>query len=163
MKHLIYILALAGTLAACSGDATQKDLMNYYNVELEKVTAMETSAHEAYGSVAGENYQNDSVMYTTLTTVVIPTYSEFYKTLESIKPETEEVQAIHKDYLEAAKDQLEAFKLIVAAIDKQDEELINTANGDFEKAKIAMDAWRDDFAESCKKHDVVVKEDSVGT
>jgi len=159
MKRIIYAIVVAGALAACS-DPIQKDLINYYNNELPKVTPQEHEAMEAYAGVAGANYQNDSVMYYTLKDTVIPKYSEFYKTLESIKPETAEVQSMHKEYLEAAKDQLEAFKLIVEAIAKQDAEVIKVANGDFEKAKIALDEWKAEFEEIRKKHNVVMEGDS---
>jgi hypothetical protein len=156
MKRIIYAIILAGTLAACS-DPVQKDLINYYNNELPKVSPMESEAMEAYSSVAGANYQNDSVMYYALKDTIIPKYSEFYDKLTAIKPATEDVQKMHGEYIEAAKDQLEAFKLIIEAIDKQDEEVVKVANGDFEKAKIALDEWKAEFEAIRKKHNVVME------
>lgn len=156
MKRIIYAVVVAATLSACS-DPVQKDLINYYNTELPKITQLEEDAMGAYAGIAGPNYQNDSVMYFVLKDTVIPKYSEFYNALQAITPATDEVKKMHGEYIEAAKDQLEAFKLIVEAIDKQDEEVIKVANGDFEKAKIALDEWKAEFEEIRKKHNVVME------
>ncbi len=161
MKRILFGLILAGALAACS-DPVQKDLINYYNTDLPKITQLEEDAMAAYAGIAGPNYQNDSVMYVVLKETVIPKYSEFYDGLQAIKPSTEEVQKMHGEYIEAAKDQLEAFKLIVEAIDKQDEEVIKVANGDFEKAKIALDEWKAEFEEIRKKHNIVMEGEGDG-
>ncbi|HWA33523.1 MAG TPA: hypothetical protein VG737_05315 [Cyclobacteriaceae bacterium] len=156
MKRFIYAVIVSAGLAACS-DHVQKDLINYYNTELPKITQLEEDAMAAYAGIAGANYQNDSVMYVVLKDTVIPKYSEFYDGLQAIKPSTADVQKMHSEYIEAAKDQLEAFKLIIEAIDKQDEEVIKVANGDFEKAKIALDEWKAEFEEIRKKHNVVME------
>ncbi len=156
MKQILYAVIAIAALAAC-GDPVQKDLINYYNTELPKITQLEEDAMAAYAGIAGPNYQNDSVMYTVLKETVIPKYSEFYTSLQAIKPATSEVQKMHGEYVEAAKDQLEAFKLIIEAIDKQDEEVIKVANGDFDKAKIAMDEWKAEFEEIRNKHGLVME------
>ena len=70
---------------------------------------------------------------------------------------------MHGEYVEAAKDQLEAFKLIISAIEKQDPEVIKVANGDFEKAQIALDEWRNEFEALKKAHNVVIEPDSVSS
>jgi hypothetical protein len=156
MKGLIHAIIVAGTLTACS-DPVQKDLITYYNTDLPKITQLEEDAMAAYAGIAGDNYQNDSVMYVVLKETIIPKYSEFYDGLQAIKPSTGEVQKMHGEYVEAAKDQLEAFRLIIQAIDKQDAEVIKVANGDFEKAKIALDEWKAEFEEIRKKHNVVME------
>lgn len=161
MKRIFYVLALAA-MTAC-GDAVQKDLINYYNTDLPKVTNLEMEAMTAYEGVAGPNYQGDSIMYMTISQTVIPKYSEFYDKLQAIKPATPEIQKMHGEYVEAAKDQLEAFKLIISAIEKQDPEVIKVANGDFEKAQIALDEWRNEFEALKKQHNVVIEPDSVSS
>ena len=58
----------------------------------------------------------------------------------------------------AAGDQLEAFKLIMEAIEKQDPQIIEKANKDLDLAKELIAQWRSDLDELCKTHDVVVGE-----
>ena len=157
MKKLFLSLLLLSILSACTV-TVQKDLINYINVEMPKLTDLETKAIDAYGSVAGENYQNDSIMYYTIQQNVIPPYEEFYSILQSIKPATPELQKMHQEYVMAAGDQLEAFKLIMEAIEKQDPQIIEKANKDLDLAKELIAQWRSDLDELCKTHDVVVGE-----
>src|SRR5882724_4886540 len=104
LKPFIFILALA----ACSSDDVQKDLLNYINTELPKVSALEKEAVAAYESISGNNYTTDSTMYYTIKQTVLPKYEEFSSKLTAIQPATEEISAMHGEYIKAAGDQMEA-------------------------------------------------------
>lgn len=158
MKKIISILSFA-MLTACGANPVQQDLVNYINVEMEKVRDLESTAVQAYASVSGENYENDSIMYTVINETVLPNYQEFYNTLSSIKPATEEVANLHREYVRAASDQLEAFNLIIEAIEKQDVQIINRANEDLSQARALLTLWREDLDSACVKHNVVFNED----
>lgn len=157
MKKIIYLISFA-VLIACGANQTQQDLINYINVEMAKVKDLESTALQAYASVSGENYENDSIMYTVINETVLPTYQEFYNTLSSIKPATEEVATLHREYVRAASDQLEAFSLILEAIEKQDVQIITQANEDLSKARALITLWREDLDSACVKHNVVFEE-----
>ncbi|MCW5911982.1 MAG: hypothetical protein KIT62_12955 [Cyclobacteriaceae bacterium] len=157
MKKFVLLALLA--LFQCSQNPVQQDLLNYINVEMPKVATLESDAITAYGSVSGENYEDDSIMYVTITETVIPKYQEFYSLLESIKPATEEVAALHKEYVHAAADQLQAFKLIIEAIEKQDAQIITRANEDLAEGRALLKMWRADLDAACAKHNVVFKDD----
>jgi hypothetical protein len=49
---------------------------------------------------------------------------------------------------------MEGFKLICLAIEKQDAEIIKQANSDIDKARNLLDLWKKDLDEQCKKHGV---------
>ncbi len=157
MKKLLFspILLL---LLQCSPDKVQQDLLNYINVEMPTVAALETEAGTAYESVSGENYQGDSIMYFTISETVVPRYQEFYDKLKDIKPATDEVATLHKEYVQAAADQLEAFKLILEAIEKQDAQIITRANEDLAEGRALIKMWRADLDSACNKHNVVIGE-----
>lgn len=157
MKKIICILSFA-LLVACGANPVQQDLVNYINVEMEKVRDLESAAVQAYASVSGENYENDSIMYAVISQTVVPNYQEFYNTLSSIKPATDEVASLHREYVRAASDQLEAFTLILEAIEKQDMQIINRANEDLSQARALLSLWREDLDSACVKHNVVFDE-----
>ncbi len=158
MKKFIYVLSFA-MLTACGANPVQQDLVNYINVEMEKVRDLESAAVQAYASVSGENYENDSIMYAVISQTVVPNYQEFYNTLSSIKPATDEVASLHREYVRAASDQLEAFNLILEAIEKQDVQIIDQANEDLSQARALLTLWREDLDSACVKHNVVIDED----
>ncbi len=157
MKNITWIAVFILAVTACSSDEVQKDLINYVNKEMPKITPLEDAAIAAYDSVAGDHYQNDSIMYFTIKKSVIPKYEEFTAKLATIYPTTNEVKMMNEEYVKAATDQLEAFKLVCLAIEKQDPEIIKQANGDIDKARNLLDLWRQDLDEQCKKHGVVFK------
>lgn len=154
MKKLVYLPMLL-VLLQCSPDPVQQDLLNYINVEMPKVATLESEAVSAYASISGENYQGDSLMYFTIVETVVPKYEEFYGILKDIKPATAEVQSLHKEYVQAAADQLEAFKLILDAIEKQDATIITEANDDLAEGRALLKMWRADLDSACAKHNVI--------
>lgn len=147
--------ALLFLLVMACGNSVQQDLINYINVEMDKVADLESTAIEAYASVSGENYQSDSLMYAVISETVVPNYQEFYNNLSNIKPATDEVAVLHKEYVRAAADQLNAFQLILEAIEKQDAEIINRANEELDEARALLKLWRMDLDSACAKHNVV--------
>ena len=152
-------LSFLFVLSACSSDPVQKDLLNYVYTELPKVASLETEAVNGYASVSGENYTSDSAMYYTIKQTVLPKYEEFNTKLNTIQPSTPEVKAMHQEYINAAGDQMEAFKLICLAIEKQDPEIIKQANSDLAKGRALLEVWRNDLDEQCKKHDIKLDAD----
>ena len=159
MKKIKFI-TLVIALAACGGDAVQKDLLNYVNTEIPKIAALEDEAIAAYDGVAGENYTGDSIMYFTIKQTVIPKYEEFSAKLSAIQPATTEVKTMNDEYVKAASDQLEGFKLICLAIEKQDAEIIKQANSDIDKARNLLDLWKKDLDAQCEKHGVALEKSS---
>ncbi|MBI1768224.1 MAG: hypothetical protein HY015_06985 [Bacteroidetes bacterium] len=156
LKSFIFILALV----ACSSDQVQKDLLNYINTELPKVSALEREAIAAYESISGDNYTSDSIMYYTIKQTVLPKYEEFSTKLTAIHPATEEINTMHAEYVKAAGDQMEAFKLICLAIEKQDAEVIRQANNDLDQARNLIALWKKDLDEKCKKHGITFEKES---
>ena len=66
---LLFLIPLS---LAWGNGSVQQDLLNYINVELTKVTPLETEAMEYYESVTGENYKDDLTTYNVLKDKVIP-------------------------------------------------------------------------------------------
>ncbi|MBS1544619.1 MAG: hypothetical protein JST14_13365 [Bacteroidetes bacterium] len=151
-------MGFALLLSACGGDPIQKDLLNYVNVELGKVSDLESEAIDAYEGVVGDNYKGDSIMYFTLKDTVIPKYEAFSSALESIKPATTEVMGMHQEYMKAAGEQMEAFKLLIIALEKQDAAIVQQANADLDLARTNIDKWKSDVREACKQHNVELTE-----
>nr|WP_106781930.1 hypothetical protein [Lysinibacillus timonensis] len=102
----------------------------------------ETRIIEVYGSVSGENYQNDAIMYDALVNDVVPSYTEFVSTLEEIVPNNQEVRDLHDIYIEAATIQLGAFTVMISALEDQDYELVDLANQGLEEASALITTWQ---------------------
>lgn len=97
---------------------------------------------EAYGSVSGDNYVNDSIMYDELYNNVVPSYAEFVITLEGISSDNEIISDLHSLYVEAATIQLGAFTVMITALEEQDRDLVQMANQGLSEASSLISEWQ---------------------
>jgi len=125
--------------------AFRQDLMNYQS-EIKKISPLEIEAIEAYSNVTGPNFRDDFTLKNILNSKVIPAYSDFAEKLGKIVPQTIELKNIHQNYIEGANLQLEAFRIIIKGIEKEDHSLIGTVNEKLNQGKNKMRQWREGMA-----------------
>ncbi|SOC39286.1 hypothetical protein [Ureibacillus acetophenoni] len=97
---------------------------------------------EAYGSVSGNNYVNDSIMYDELYYNVVPSYNEFVIALEGISSDNEIINDLHAIYVEAATIQLGAFTVMITALEEQSRDLVEMANQGLSEASSLITEWQ---------------------
>ena len=160
MKKILIVCLIMSlliiSLSACAIDPVQIDLINYFNVEIEPLKALEAEALDVWNANTGNNYKDDQTLYSALNETIIPKFGEFISKLEAIKPETPEVQKIHDILLEATKLRNEGFKICKEAIDKQDPDLINTSNEKLASSETKMQEYQAALKELGEKHNVNV-------
>ncbi|MHB8280277.1 MAG: hypothetical protein ACYDIA_21885 [Candidatus Humimicrobiaceae bacterium] len=149
---LLFIISLS----ACANDPVRKDLLNYLNVEVGPLAALETEALGAWVANTGNNYKDDPTLYRALNETIIPKFGEFTSKLVAIKPETPEVQKIHDILLEATKLRNEGFKICKEAIDKKSSDLINTSNEKLASSEAKTKEYMAAAKELGKKYNVNV-------
>jgi hypothetical protein len=148
---LFFIISLSG----CTNDPVRNDLLNYLNVEVRPLIALQNEALDAWDANTGNNYKDDPTLYSALNEIIIPKFGEFTSKLEVIKPETPEVQKIYDILLEATKLRNEAFKICKEAIDKQSSDLINTTNEKLASGDAKMQEYLAALKELEEKHSVI--------
>lgn len=159
-KRLIVILLFCFViLTGCFSDPVQDDLLQYVNSELTTAHKLERTAITAFESVAGTNFTNDQALYDALQNEVIPNYEKFLNELNSVDIETEELKELHDLYIEGANTQMEAFLLIVTALEKQDQSLIEEANKLLEKGKKQITDYNNKIRQLAKDHNVTLEEE----
>ncbi len=97
---------------------------------------------DAYGSVSGTNYVNDSIMYEALYYEVVPSYTEFVRALEEIDSNNEVIRDLHAIYVEAATIQLGAFTVMISALEEQSTDLVELANQGLTEASALISDWQ---------------------
>lgn len=148
-------------LTGCFSDPVQDDLLNYVNEELPRASQLEAEAVSAYQSVTGANYTDDYTLYDVLSLEVIPTYNEFIKELESIHMETDEVNELHEEYIEAANIQYNAFVKTLTAIENQDRQIIEEANSMLEEARSKIRNYNTELKKLAKEHNVELEQEDI--
>lgn len=161
MKKLLCFLAILSLLAlsACSADPVQEDLMTYVNEDLMSIFELEAEAVDSYSSVSGNNYTDDWTMYETMDAVTIPAYTEFIEKLESIRPETKEVRAVHEIYIDASNTQFRAMKMILIALELQSYDKILEANELLDEGRTKLRQFQDELEELMEEHEVEWEEE----
>ena len=159
MKKILIVCLIMSlliiSLSACAIDPVQIDLINYFNVEIEPLKALEAEVLDAWNANTGDNYKDDQTLYSALNETIIPKFGEFISKLEAIKPETPEVQKIHDILLEAARLENESFTICKEAIDKQDPDLMKTSTEKLASAEAKNQEYITASNELKKKHNVV--------
>ena len=158
MKKLLFVLTSALFLAACGSNPVQDDLINYINEEVSPLFETETEIVEAYESVTGDNYTDDNELYNALESYIIPKYSDFIDDLEQITPETEEVRAIHEEYIEASNLQYNAMVKMLPALENQDYALISEANEMLSEGRSKMRHYVSSLESLAKENNVEFEE-----
>ncbi|KGR91907.1 hypothetical protein CD30_03120 [Ureibacillus massiliensis 4400831 = CIP 108448 = CCUG 49529] len=123
----------------------QEDLAVAFQAYIDEIRLLapeETRIIDVYGSVSGENYVNDAIMYDALYYDVVPSYTEFVKNLESIQPSNPEIVNLHNLYVEGANIQLGAFTVMISALEEQSYELVDLANQGLAESRTLISQWQ---------------------
>ena len=149
----IFSFALVG----CGGSDEADEILNYVNVDLVPILEKETTMIEAYESVSGENYSDDQTMYDTITGVVLPASTELVELSEKLTFTSEDLKSVHNIYISLVTTQLEAFTMVVEALEKQDADMITEANGLLEKTRELADEYGVKMQELLDTHGIEVE------
>ena len=158
MKKLLFLLTSTLFLAACGSNPVQDDLINYINEETAPLFETESEIIGAYESVTGDNYTDDNALYDVLENTIIPMYSDFIDDIEQITPETEEVRALHEEYIEASNLQYNAMLKILSALENQDYALISEANEMLSEGRSMMRQYTNDLESLAEENNVEFEE-----
>ena len=158
MKKLgffVVFLSLFMLLSACS-NPVQDEILSYVNDELPAIAKAEEDIIAKYSNVTGANYTDDATLYDALTNEIIPLYSDFIDKLEAIRISDKELQSIHESYIEAAKQQHKALKIMVTALENQDLTLIEEANGLLEKSQKEINVFEVNLQKYAEENNVEI-------
>ena len=136
------------------GDPVEKDLLDYVNNHVVKLTSTEGRILNSYSAVTGSNYINDKILYGSLHDTIIPQYLAFIDTLKAVKPKTTEVQNLHNRYISGAEIQLAGFQQAMNSVEKEDAAGVVLANGKLNEAKKIFTGFNSMLDSLAAEHDV---------
>lgn len=151
-----FFLTLLCFSTACVHDPIKADLIIYLNQDILRIASLETTALRHYSSVSGQNYKSDAALEAALNDQVLPIYQKFLRRLEQIQPQTFAVSKVHQKYVEGARGLYEGFKLLHAAIQMQNAQMVGAANTRIQQGTQSIQEWRESFLSLCQKHNVKV-------
>jgi hypothetical protein len=149
-----FLLALCFIVLCCATDRAAIELVNYVNHGILNIAELERESYKRYAAVTGENYTTNQRVYEALKDDVIPLYKRFLDSLRKIRPENEELKNLHRMYMQGAELLYTGFKEKMFALEKEDENLIRSANEKIEKGGIEIERWRNELRVLLEKHGV---------
>lgn len=162
LLHLFVIVLVAVSVVGCGSNnnvSVHDDLLNYANVEIQKVVGLEDSVAQSYESVSGNNYTDDPTMLNALENDIIPGSSKLIEAAKNIKPQTKELTDVHDIYISAINDQHDAFKTMVPALEKQNVDGITKANEKLDSAREKTRNYLDELEILADKNGVTFNKD----
>lgn len=168
MKKKVYIamltIALAGLVSGCGKkeEATasvKEDVIEFVNEELPAARTDHDSAVNLYNAYFAEGSDEDLDAYkSTLQDTAIPTMEKCIQTISAIEVETEEVQALKDAYLQSAQKECEAMKMVVSAIDGQNEDYLTQADNLISEAATLMRDYQTKLQTIAQEQGIVVNQ-----
>jgi prophage DNA circulation protein len=95
---------------------------------MEDIQAVQQQAINEYNSYVNDSESDSQELLTALNSSVIPTYESYLEQLNTVAPETEEVQNVKAICVEGANKQLEALNKVVEAIQACDTGMLTEAD-----------------------------------
>jgi hypothetical protein len=136
------VLLCCWSVIQCTLRPIPRDLTVYINRDVDGIAGLEEQGLKRYTELTGKNYISDQALRQALESQVIPAYARFSVLADEIKPRTEPVQQLHALYRRAAELRLQAFRIILLAIDTQDPDLVRQANRMLERAQQRITQWQ---------------------
>jgi hypothetical protein len=99
------------------------------------------AGQDAYSSVIGSNFKNDSTLHLTPVTVVISKYGIVVQPLSSISPQNSGLNETHRLYVEGANLRLQGFQNAKTALETNNRELIQKASLTLNMGRMKIEEW----------------------
>lgn len=133
MKKLISIVLLCTVmlgLAGCVDKEAQEAVQNYIDTASPVLLEQEQKMLVSFSSVIGANYTDDSTLCMELVTNTIPMTTSLKSTAEGITETItlEELSEVHALYISYVSEFEEALRMMLTAVDEQDETISAAAN-----------------------------------
>lgn len=159
-KFIVTIVALlmcVAMLAGCGSDPVQDDLINYINNQVKPIAELENKVTTEYAAIKGDSKADDAAFAAKLKDVIIPANNELIAKAKATVPATEEVKKVHDKYIASVNAQNEAFVILLEAAQKNDEELVKTANEKLTVSEKISKEYLADLEALKKEHGVETK------
>lgn len=137
-----------------SQEETQKEIVNFINNDIAKVSAYETEANDELATVSGDNYSSEDKLYDVLTNKVIPTYEKAVSEAKNIQVNSSELEPLKKQMEDATSTYYEALQLEKEALEKDNEELFGKSNAKAQEYLLMLKDYHEDMAKLAKKYDI---------
>ncbi len=148
------VVAISALIGFKNIDRESVDLMHYEDV-VGRLSIAEDLAIAPLSKI-DDNSSTKEVL-AILRDTVIPSYESFYAKLESIHPETAEVQTLHRQFLDGAQAQLAGWRGMVLAIEQDNSESLQAAVKVREGGAQQIEGWSASMKALESKHGIVHK------
>lgn len=152
LRFLPILLMAAGVIGACAPNREAVQVVEYVNQDILMIAELEQKTLERYASVTGENYTSDEAVAEELETFIIPYYGRFVDRLHRIRPESEELRRIHREYVLGAESILTGFRTKLTGIRSGEPLVVRTADREIEKGQERTMLWRKGLEELYRKY-----------
>lgn len=153
MMLCVVLLSLAG----CVDKEAQEAVKTYVDTTSIPLKELEQKMLASYSSVIGMNYKDDSTLCLELVTNTIPMATSLQGAAETITETIteEELQEVHKLYVSYTVEFLGALRLMLTAVDEQNESIKDEANAKLETADVYAKEFRAGMQELKEKYKLV--------
>ncbi len=148
------VVAISALIGFKNIDRESVDLIHYEDV-VGRLSIAEDLAIAPLSKI--DDNSSPKEVLAILRDTVIPSYESFYAKLESVHPETAEVQTLHRQFLDGAQAQLAGWRGMVLAIEQDNSESLQAAVKVREGGTQQIEGWSVSMKALESKHGIVHK------
>lgn len=139
MKKMLKIVLVTWMVVLCmTGCGKEQDeFLDYVNgSEMKEIAELEKKAKDSYASVFGDNYKDDQIALTELSTKTKEDLKQLVDKAVALgnKLEGEELKKVHNEYIASVKDLQSGVEQVITALENSDSEQVTQANELLNKA-----------------------------
>ena len=153
---IVLLCAILAGLAGCTDKEAQEAAQNYIDTATMTFATQEKLMLESYTSVIGANYTDDSTMCMEFVTNTIPLGTSLQTTAEGITESitNEDVLKVHNIYLSYVSEFVGALRMLLTAVDEQDQTIAAEANAMLNNANTYSEEFRAALQELKEKYNL---------
>lgn len=156
---MVMVLILMVGLVGCGSNEKQEMLLQYINNDIVAMGEIETKLLASYGSVTGENYTDDNVMYREFSDNTVNLARQLNdKAVEvASKITDEDILEVHRVYMDYSNKYLSVITIMLSALENQDSAQVTEANEKLNEANnLALD-YRTKLNNLAKENNVEIE------
>lgn len=160
---LLFLVLISLSLFACGNVTVKDDLKNYIDEWHSKMGDRVDTNRAEFNSAINENFIDYDTLYSDINDDIMPDLKDAIGIAEKIEPKTDEVKAVHEKYLNALNMQLEAYELILTAIESQDSEDSSKAGDKLAEAGDEAQDFATALSEMAEKYGIELGDKDLNT
>jgi hypothetical protein len=154
-KNLLVVVSIVSiAIVSCKSTPENPEVENYVNKTMPAFMKEELAIMREFNEFTEIRLLNDPKTDTALRNITIPKYTKFIEKLDTITIKDTDLLAVHKQYINSSKSQLDYIKYFLNTLKLDPLVRVDSLGQKISSQKFIMMDWNSSLQQLCKKYDI---------